>query len=73
MLLLVVGTKKIRRQIIHSINFAAPENIFNQLKKNLNVVAGGWYKKNMTPDNSFDQLKQFESPENIFSQLKKKI
>ena len=34
------------------------------------VVVGT--KKNTTPDNSFDQLKQFASPENIFNQLKKK-
>ena len=29
-------------------------------------------KKYTTPDNSFDQLKQFVPPENIFNQLKKK-
>ena len=50
MLLLVVGTKKYTTP---DNSFAAPENIFNQLKKNLNVVAGGWHKKKYTtPENS---------------------
>ena len=38
----------------------------------LMMEVGTKKKKNTTPDNSFDQLKQFASPENIFNQLKKK-